>query len=82
MNIQDNYIKAILKESKQLAAIAHYLEFENKTLIKALKAKKKKWNRGKKLNLLSEEDDSLQLFLSPRGQVAYNFAYNKEFKKK
>lgn len=57
MNIQNNYIQAILKNSKQLAAKAHYLKFENKELIEVLKAKKKKRNKGKKLNLLGEKDD-------------------------
>lgn len=38
------------------------LEFENKTLIGALKIEKPKRNRGKKLNLLSENDNGPQLF--------------------
>ena len=49
----------MLRGNKQLAAMAHCLEFENKRLKKALKAEKKKRNRGKKLNLMSEKDDSL-----------------------
>ena len=81
LNIQDNYIQAILRGSKQLAAMAHYLEFENKGLIEALKAKKKKRNRGKKLNLISKENDGPQLFLPSRVQAARNFAYNKEVEK-
>ena len=42
-----------------MAAIAHYLEFKNKGLMKALKAEKKKRNRDKKPNLIGEEDDGL-----------------------
>ena len=49
----------MLKESEQLAAMADYLEFENKRLIEALKAEKKKRNRGKWLNILGEEDNGL-----------------------
>lgn len=52
----------MLRDSKKLAVKANYLEFENIRLIKALKTEKKKRNRGKKLNLLSEEDNSPQLF--------------------
>lgn len=37
----------MLKKSKQLAAMAYYLEFENKKLITALKIEKKKQNKGK-----------------------------------
>ena len=39
--------------------MAHYLEFENKGLMEALKAETKKRNRNKRLNLRSEEDDGL-----------------------
>lgn len=38
---------------------AQYLEFENKKLMETLEAKKKKRNRNKKLNLISEEDNNL-----------------------
>lgn len=41
-NLQNNYIQAILRDSKQLLAIANYLEFENKKLMETLKTKKKK----------------------------------------
>lgn len=49
----------MLKRSKYLVIMAHYLEFENKKLIKALKTEKKKQNRDKKLNLLNEKNDNL-----------------------
>lgn len=62
LNIQDNYIQAILRGSEQLAIKANCLEFENKGLMEALKAEKKKRNGGKRLNLLGKEDDSPQLF--------------------
>ena len=82
LNIQDNYIQAMLRGSKQLAAIIHYLEFENKGLMEALKIEKKKRNRSKRLNLIGEEDDDLQLFSLLRIQAARNFAYDKKVKKK
>lgn len=50
--------------------------------MEALKAKKKKRNSGKKLNLLREGDDSLQLFLLSRVQATCNFAHNKKVEKK
>ena len=62
--------------------MAHYLKFENKRLIKALKAEKKKRNRDKNLNLLNEKNDSSQLFLLSRVQAACNFAYDKKVEKK
>lgn len=52
----------MLRVSKQLVFKADYLKFENKGLMEALKAKKKNKNKGKKLNLLDEEDDNLPLF--------------------
>ena len=82
LNIQDNYIQAILRESEQLAAMAHCLEFKNKGLMEALKTKKKKRNRSKKLNLIDKEDDGLQLFSLLRVQAICNFAYNKKVEKK
>ncbi len=57
LNIQDNYIQTMLRKSEQLKAKAHFLEFKNKKLMKALKSKKKRQNRDKKLNLLDEKDD-------------------------
>lgn len=44
--------------SEKLAAKVDVLEFENKRLIEALKVEKQKKNRGKRLNLLGEEDNS------------------------
>ena len=49
--------------------------------MEALKAEKKKRNKSKKLNLLGEKDDGLQLFSLLKVQVARNFVYNKEVKK-
>ena len=49
--------------------------------MEALKAKKKKRNRGKKRNLLGEKDDGLQLFSPSRIQTTCNFAYDKEVEK-
>lgn len=40
-NIQENYISAMLRENKQLVAKVYHVEFENKGLIKKLKAEKK-----------------------------------------
>ncbi len=72
----------MLRESELLAAKAHCLEFENKWLMEALKAEKKKRNSGKRLNLLVEEDDSPHLFLPSRVQAARNFAHDKKIEKK
>ena len=47
----------------------------------ALKAEKKKQNRGKRLNLLGEEDDGPQLFSPSRVQAARDFAHYKEVEK-
>lgn len=52
----------MLWESEKLFPKVDILEFENKELIKALKIKKQKRNRGKKLNLLGKEDNHFQLF--------------------
>ena len=82
LNVRNNYIKVMLKGSEQLAAITYYLEFENKGLIEALKAEKKKRNKGKRLNLLGGGDNGLQLFSPSRVQATCNFAYNKEVEKK
>ena len=82
LNVWSNYIQAMLKRSEQLAAKAHCLEFENKGLMKALKAKKKKQNRSKRLNLLGEEDDSPQLFSPSRVQAARNFVHDRKVEKK
>lgn len=49
----------MLQRSKKLATKVDILEFENKGLIGALKIKKQKRNRGKKLNLLIEENNGL-----------------------
>lgn len=48
LNVRNNCIQAILRESKQLAVNTNYLNLENK-----------RQNRGKRLNLLDEEDDNL-----------------------
>ena len=81
LNVWDNYILAMLRGSEQLAAKADCLEFENKRLMEALKAERKKRNRGKRLNLFGEEDDGPQLFSSSRVQAARNFAHDKEVEK-
>ena len=41
LNVRDNYIQAMLRRSKQLAAMVQCLEFENKGLIEAQKLRKK-----------------------------------------
>lgn len=51
----------MLRDNKQLAAKANYLELKNKRLIKVMKAEKQEKHRGKKLNLLVEKDNNLQL---------------------
>lgn len=56
----------MLRGSEQLVAKVNCLEFENKGLMKALKADKKKKNKGKK-------NDSLQFFFYSRIQAACNF---------
>lgn len=71
----------MLKSNKQLIFKTNCLKFENKGLIEALKAKKKKKNRGKRLNLLSEKDDGPQLFSFLRVQATYNFIYDKKVEK-
>lgn len=80
LNIWDNYIQAILKGIKQLVAKADYLEFENKELIKALKAKKRKKNRDKKLNSFYKINNGPKFFFS-RVYTAYNFKYDKKVEK-
>ena len=65
----------MLRGSEKLTAKVDVLEFENKGLIEALKVEKQKRNRGKRLNLLGEEDNGPQLF-SPR--AAREFAAQKE----
>lgn len=65
-----------------MVAKANCLEFENKKLIEALKAERKKRNRGKKLNLLGEDDDGPQLFSLSRVQATLNFMHNKKVGKK
>lgn len=65
-----------------MVAKANCLEFENKKPIEALKAERKKRNRGKKLNLLGEEDDGLQLFSLSRVQATLNFMHDIKVGKK
>ncbi len=55
-NSRDTYIQVLFRGSEQLAAQVNCLQFENKGLLEALKAEKKKRARGKRLNLLREED--------------------------
>ena len=64
-----------------MAAKVECLEFENKGLLEALKTKKKKRNRGKRLNLLGEEDNSPQLFSPSKIQAACEYAQSKEAEK-
>ncbi len=49
----------MLRARDELTAKAYCLEFENTRLIEALKAERKKRNKGKKLNFLGERDDGL-----------------------
>lgn len=72
----------MLRGSEQFAAKVEYLEFENNGLLEALKTEKKKRNRGKRLNLLGEEDNDLQLFLPSKVQAAREYAQSKEVEKK
>lgn len=81
LNVQNNYIQAMLQDSEQLIAEVNYLKFKNKRLMEALKVKRKKRNRGKRLNLLDKEDNSPSLFSLLRVQVACNFAHDKKVKK-
>ena len=70
LDAKDTYIQAMLRGSEKLAAKVDVLEFENKRLIEALKVEKQKRTRGKRLNLLGEEDNSPQLFLPSRVRAA------------
>ena len=81
LNARDSYIQAMLRGSEQLAAKVDCLEFENKGLLEALKAEKKKRNRGKRLNLLGEEDNGPQLFSPSKIQAAREYAQGKEAEK-
>lgn len=81
LNARDSYIQAMLRESEQMAAKVDCLEFENKGLLEALKAEKKKRNRGKRLNLLGEEDNGPQLFSPSKIQAAREYAQGKEAEK-
>ncbi len=74
LNPRDTYIQALLQGSEQLAAQVNCLQFENRGLLEALKAKKKKLVRGKRLNLLGEEDTWPQNFSPSRVQAAIDFA--------
>ncbi|MCJ1346618.1 hypothetical protein MMC31_004836 [Peltigera leucophlebia] len=81
LDAKDTYIQAMLRGSEKLAAKVDILEFENKGLIGALKIEKQKRNRGKKLNLLGEEDNGPQLFFPSRVRAARDFAAQKEVDK-
>lgn len=48
----------MLNNNEKLLFQINILEFENKRFIKVLKIKKKKKNKGKKLNLLGEKNNS------------------------
>lgn len=52
----------MLQDNEKLVAKVNILEFENKSLIEALKVEKYKIYKDKQLNLLREEDNSSQLF--------------------
>lgn len=74
LDVKDTYIQAMLQGSEKLAAKVDILEFENKGLIGLLKIEKQKRNRGKRLNLLGEEDNGRQLFSQSRVRAARDFA--------
>ncbi|MCJ1347806.1 hypothetical protein MMC31_006035 [Peltigera leucophlebia] len=71
----------MLQGSEKFVAKVDVLEFENKRLIEALKIEKQKKNRGKRLNLLGEEDNGPQLFSLSRVRAAWEFAAEKEAEK-
>lgn len=81
LNAKDTYIQAMLRGSEKLAAKVDILEFENKGLIEALKVERQKRNRGKRLNLLGEEDNGPRLFSPSRVRAARDFASQKEVEK-
>lgn len=78
LNPRDTYIQALLRGSEQLAAQVSCLQFENKGLLEALKVEKKKRARGKRLNLVGEEDNGPQLFSPSRVKAARDFISAKE----
>lgn len=82
LDAKNTYIQAMLQRSKKLAAKVDILEFENKELIGALKIKKQKRNRGKKLNLLIEENNGLQLFSPSLAQAIQDFTKQNKIDKK
>lgn len=71
LDAKDTYIHAMLRGSEQLAAKVDILEFEG--LIEALKVEKQKRNRGRRFNLLGEEDNGPQLFPPLHVYVAREF---------
>ncbi len=81
LDAKDTYIQAMLQGSEKLAAKVDVLEFENKGLIEALKVEKQKRNRGKRLNLLGEEDNGPLLFSPSYVRAAKEFAAKKKAEK-
>ena len=68
----------IFRANERLAAQHSIDKHEKEGLIEALQLEKKKRSRGKKLNLLSEEDIGLQLFSPARIQAARLYQATKE----
>jgi hypothetical protein len=66
-------LQKLFKANEQLAAQHSVDEHTKKGLIESLKREKKSHNRGKRLNLLGEEDTGPQLFSTPRVRAAQDF---------
>jgi hypothetical protein len=71
-------IEKIVRGSEQLAAKNDCLQHEIRGLREVLVLEKKKRNRGKRLNLLGEEDNGPQLFNPARIALAQAHAEEKE----
>lgn len=58
LDIKNTYIQAMLRSSEKLATKIDGLEFEKKRLIGALKVETQRRNKGKRLYLFDEKDNS------------------------
>jgi hypothetical protein len=75
-------LQKLFKANEELAAQHAMDEHTKLGLIDALKVEKKSHKRGKRLNLLGEEDNGPQLFSTPRVKAAQAFQAAKEEKEK
>lgn len=82
LDAKNTYIQAMFQKSEKLVTEIDILEFENKGFIEALKIEKQKKSKGKRLNLLDEKNNNLQLFFASRVKAAQEFLIQKKVDKK